>query len=29
MASEKITNILDLIDSLTILELNELVEGVQ
>ena len=29
MASEKITNIIDLIDSLTILELNELVEGVQ
>ena len=29
MASEKITNILDPIDSLTILELNELVEGVQ
>lgn len=29
MASEKITNILDLIDSLTIIELNELVEGVQ
>lgn len=29
MASEKITQILDLIDSLTIIELNELVEGVQ
>ena len=29
MASEKITNILDLIDTLTILELSELVEGVQ
>ena len=29
MASEKITNILDTIDTLTILELNELVEGIQ
>ncbi|MDE6594800.1 MAG: 50S ribosomal protein L7/L12 [Oscillospiraceae bacterium] len=29
MASEKITNILDAIDTLTILELNELVEGIQ
>ena len=29
MASEKITQILDLIDSLTLIELNELVEGVQ
>lgn len=29
MASEKITNILDSIDTLTILELNELVEGIQ
>ena len=29
MASEKITNILDLIDALSILELSELVEGIQ
>ena len=29
MASEKVTNILDLIDALSILELSELVEGIQ
>lgn len=29
MASEKITNILDLIDALSIIELSELVEGIQ
>ncbi len=29
MASEKITNILDLIDALSILELSELVDGIQ
>ncbi len=29
MASEKVTSILDSIDTLTILELNELVEGIQ
>ncbi len=29
MASEKVTSILDSIDALTILELNELVEGIQ
>ena len=29
MASEKVTNILDLIDALSIIELSELVEGIQ